>query len=632
MMSQVTAETATAAPSDAVGSRPLSSQFVRRDVSFPSEGLRCAGWLYVPARLRPGEQAPAIVMANAFSAIKEIYLSNFAERFAAAGFVTLVFDYRHYGDSEGEPRCQLFPQDQLDDLRNALTWLAGQPEVLGMKLGAWGISLGGGHVIHAAAFDRRIKAAVAMVPAINQLENFLLAMPREQLVGLLNTFNQDRAARYRSHEVNYMRLVAPPGQPAMMPPEAYDFYTHAQQTVAPGWENRITVESLEKFVEYNPAAAIGLVSPTPLLVIAAEQDSIIPISLVRSAFERASEPKELVVLPCLHSAVYNTEPYVSQAANAAVRWFKKALGDPLRTRVSLPYEQKRELMRGVSLDVWSRGDMDAADRLLDADLWDHNPFPGALPGREGFKNTVRLFRTAFPDMTVEPVHVLIEGNHAFDHWEARVTHTGEFLGVPPTGKKLTIKGLGIEYIGPDGTFTDRWAQFNALEVMQQLGVIPGGSEAPPAPVPVPDVPGGRTTSLDENKAIMRRQIEEIWNQGRLEVADEVFHPLAVAPDAPQLPPGPEGCKMVARMFRSAFPDFHMTIEDLIADGDMVSARFLQTGTHHGELFGIPPTGNRVAFEEIALIKIADGRIVASWFQTDMLGLMQQLTVGGALAP
>jgi predicted ester cyclase len=120
----------------------------------------------------------------------------------------------------------------------------------------------------------------------------------------------------------------------------------------------------------------------------------------------------------------------------------------------------------------------------------------------------------------------------------------------------------------------------------------------------------------------------IWNDGDYDLADELFHPASVTPDAPQLPVGPEGCKQVARVFRDAFPDFHMTVEDTVAEGDLVVCRFNQTGTHRGELFGIAPTGRSVDFGEMALCRFAGGRIVATWFQTDMLALMSQLGVGG----
>jgi fermentation-respiration switch protein FrsA (DUF1100 family) len=294
---------------------------MRRDVTFTSQGVDCAGWLYVPDDLAEGQQAPAVVMANAFSATKEIYLSNHAERFMAAGLVVLAFDYRTFGDSGGEPRCQMFPQDQVDDVRNAISWLGIQPEVDARKIGAWGVSVGGGHVMFLSAFDKRIKATVAMIPAINQWENILSVMPKEAFFGFLATLKADRQARYTSGQVNYMPLVAPPGEMAIMSNEAYEFYTEAQRTVAPNWENRITMESLEKFAEYDPTGPIHLVSPTPLLMIVAEHDQIIPAALAQAAFERAGEPKELLMLACQHTDVYNVEPWLSKSADAATGWF-----------------------------------------------------------------------------------------------------------------------------------------------------------------------------------------------------------------------------------------------------------------------------------------------------------------------
>ena len=298
---------------------------MRRDISFASDGIALSGWLYLPAEAKGTRPWPAIVMANAFTAVKEIYLANYAERFAAAGFAVLVFDYRNFGSSAGEPRCHLIPHAQIEDLRNAITWLRRQPEIDPERIGAWGVSLGGGHVMFLSAFDKRIKAVVAMIPAINQWQNFLTAMPREGLFGFLATLTRDREARYASGEVNYLPLVAPPGQGGLMPEEAYQFYTRVQQTIAPAWQNRITVESMEKFVSYDPTGPIDLIAPIPLLMIVAEQDQIVPMALARAGFERALAPKQFISLPCSHTAVYNTEPFLTQAADAATAWFEANL-------------------------------------------------------------------------------------------------------------------------------------------------------------------------------------------------------------------------------------------------------------------------------------------------------------------
>lgn len=131
---------------------------------------------------------------------------------------------------------------------------------------------------------------------------------------------------------------------------------------------------------------------------------------------------------------------------------------------------------------------------------------------------------------------------------------------------------------------------------------------------------------EENKAIYRRFIEEVWNRGNVAVADEILAPDATAPSAPQLPPGPEGVKAVVQVFRIAFPDFYMTIEDILAEDDKVVARFTEGGTHQGTFMGIAPTGKQVTFTEIAIIRMVNGKIVESRWEVDMLGLYEQLGI------
>jgi predicted ester cyclase len=130
---------------------------------------------------------------------------------------------------------------------------------------------------------------------------------------------------------------------------------------------------------------------------------------------------------------------------------------------------------------------------------------------------------------------------------------------------------------------------------------------------------------EQNKAIMRRMIEEVWNKGNLLVADELFAPEHTSPSAPDLPPGPESVKMLTTMFRSAMPDYHMTIDMIMADDTKVVARFIQSGTHVGApLMGMPPSGRRAEWTEIGVLEIKDGKIVKSWYEVDMLSMLNQL--------
>jgi uncharacterized protein len=285
---------------------------MRQDVNFSSNGMSCAGWLYVPEDLQEGEERPTIVMAHGFSAVKEMYLANFAEKFEEAGFVVLVFDYRYFGDSEGEPRGRLIPAEQ--------------PEVDPDRIGIWGSSYSGGHVLYLASFDKRIKAAVAQVPLVNGWQNAQRLMRPDVFDEFLAALAQDRAQRYTEGTGASVPVVAPEGEPSALPtPESYEWFTHAGETIAPNWRNEVSLESMEAFLEYNPAGSIHLISPTPLLIVVAEKDTLTPTDLAIEAYERALEPKSLVILEGgKHFDAY-TEPGLSQSALPAVEWFERHL-------------------------------------------------------------------------------------------------------------------------------------------------------------------------------------------------------------------------------------------------------------------------------------------------------------------
>ncbi len=129
---------------------------------------------------------------------------------------------------------------------------------------------------------------------------------------------------------------------------------------------------------------------------------------------------------------------------------------------------------------------------------------------------------------------------------------------------------------------------------------------------------------EENKVIVRRYFEAV-NQHNLDVLDEIFAADYIDHAAPpDHPPGPEGLKLFFAMMESGFPDFRVTLEDTIAEGDSVAARFTFHGTHRGEFMEIPPTGKQVTMSGIDIMRIEEGRIAELWGQEDMLGMMQQL--------
>jgi steroid delta-isomerase-like uncharacterized protein len=136
---------------------------------------------------------------------------------------------------------------------------------------------------------------------------------------------------------------------------------------------------------------------------------------------------------------------------------------------------------------------------------------------------------------------------------------------------------------------------------------------------------------EQNKALVRQLVEELFNRGNLSLVDEVF--AADFAEREELPPGVpegrEGVKQLTAMMRGAFPDFEATIEDMIAEGDKVVIRQTWSGTHQGEFMGIPATGKRVSFGVFDIMRLEGGKFVEHWGQMDSMGLMQQLGAGAA---
>ena len=133
---------------------------------------------------------------------------------------------------------------------------------------------------------------------------------------------------------------------------------------------------------------------------------------------------------------------------------------------------------------------------------------------------------------------------------------------------------------------------------------------------------------ETNKTVVRRLFEEVWNKGNLLVTDELFAPNYVHHDSstPDVGRGPESEKKRATLYRTAFPDLRLTIEDIIAEGETVMARWSCRGTHKGDLSGIAPTGKQFTISGISIARIANGKMAEGWVNWDALGLMQQLGV------
>jgi dienelactone hydrolase len=184
----------------------------RRDVTFSSGAETCAAWLYVPDGAGPH---PITVLAHGFGGVREARLWAFAERFAAAGIAALVFDYRHFGASGGEPRQLLDVGRQLDDWRAAIAFARTLDGVDADRVAAWGTSFSGGHVAVIAAEDTRLRAAISQGPFFDGIDALRAAGPRN-IVRLAVAGVRDEARRLTGRRSFMLPVVGPPGSLAAM--------------------------------------------------------------------------------------------------------------------------------------------------------------------------------------------------------------------------------------------------------------------------------------------------------------------------------------------------------------------------------------------------------------------------------
>ena len=295
----------------------------RRDVEFEAEeGVRLRGWLFVPDT-KTGPY-PAISMAHGYAGVKEHGLDRFARAFAEAGFVVLVHDHRNFGASDGAIRQDIDPWQQIADWRRAISFLESLAEVDASRIGVWGTSYAGGHVLILAATDRRIRAVVSQVPTISGYEQGLRRVPPDAVAALERVFDEDERAQFRGDPPRRQLVVGDdPAIPASYrAKDAISFYL--QPLPEGAWTNEVTVRSGRRARMYEPGAWIARVSSTPLLLIVALADHITLTDLALRAYEQALEPKKLVTIEGGHF-----DPYLGQfaaASTAALSWFRQHLG------------------------------------------------------------------------------------------------------------------------------------------------------------------------------------------------------------------------------------------------------------------------------------------------------------------
>jgi len=278
----------------------------RAEVSFPSGDAACAAWLY-----RPPQASACVVLAHGWTGVREQRLDAYAERFADAGLAALVFDYRHFGASEGEPRSLLDIRRQLADWRAAVAFARGQAGIEPDLLALWGSSFSGGHVIVTAASNPLIAAVVAQVPFADGLANLARLGPahalRLTLAGL-----RDQAGALAGRPPRMLASVGPPGSKAVMnSPDAEPGFL-ALNPEGLSWPNEAAARVALRVGAYRPIRSASQVR-CPVLFALADDDVITPPDLAE---------KEAALMPRAEVRRYpggHFDPYMGELFERVVR-------------------------------------------------------------------------------------------------------------------------------------------------------------------------------------------------------------------------------------------------------------------------------------------------------------------------
>ncbi|GAA1992961.1 alpha/beta hydrolase [Amycolatopsis minnesotensis] len=293
----------------------------REEFLFGEVGRRCAAWLYRPSD--PGARPPCVVMAHGLGAVRAMGLDSYASRFADAGMAVLVFDYRGFGDSEGEPRQVVDIDSQLRDWAAAVDCARRFPGVDGTRIALWGTSFSGGHVLTLAARDPRFAAVVSQVPYLGLPAR--RGLPRGHTIRLALSALRDRARAVVRVRPLLLQTIGEPGSRAFLREAGAE--EKFRSLLAPGasWHNTVAARVVLGLPRYRPGDQAADVE-CPLLLCACENDAITPLAPVAEA-ALAAPRAELCSYQGEHFDIYRG-PVFDRAVTDQIRFLRRHLTLP----------------------------------------------------------------------------------------------------------------------------------------------------------------------------------------------------------------------------------------------------------------------------------------------------------------
>ena len=288
-------------------------------ITFYSEGHKLSGDLYLPEKIAPGEKRAGIVLCHGYTGVKDLYLPDNARVLNEAGYVVLTFDYKGWGTSEGA-RSRLAPYSRVADVQAALTFLGLQAQVDENRLGIYGTSYGGATVVWTGAIDPRVKCIVSCV-GVGHGARWMRSVRRpdewHDLGVRAKTDREKRAVDGESAPTDRAEILLADRQSAEL--------AAAARKNNPNAINTLPAEFIDETLQFHPEWVVDKIAPRPILFIATDDDRLVPPEESVSLYEKAGEPKKLVILKGYgHYEVY-VEPAFSEVMAATVDWFGRYL-------------------------------------------------------------------------------------------------------------------------------------------------------------------------------------------------------------------------------------------------------------------------------------------------------------------
>jgi dienelactone hydrolase len=292
----------------------------KEKVAFYSEGNKLNGDIYLPDDEK-GKPYPGIVQGPGFLGLRDAkHYALMFEKLCAAGYACLCFDYRGWGDSEGKDRQWVMPKWQVEDIRNAISYMQTRAEVDPNRIATYGSGgTGGGNAVYVAAIDERVKCAVCYL-GISNGRDWLHSMRREyEWVDYLKRIDADRKKRALT---GAGEIVSAREEIMVATPERKT--TTIKKEVADKIPDQMPLQCAEAIIEYSPEDVVHKIAPRGVLFVAVENDAVTPEQQSITLYEKAGEPKKLVIFrQTTHYGIYND--YFNEVAANVVDWYNRHL-------------------------------------------------------------------------------------------------------------------------------------------------------------------------------------------------------------------------------------------------------------------------------------------------------------------